>query len=319
MTRARRTSGHSGARRPGGFREGGVEVHLDASGDGPCRPRRDAHQEPRRTSRAPPPLIAARSRGGSPVVGELELAWRLLPNEFIAVTGTNGKTTTTEWIGHVHREAGGRWRWPATSAPPLSSLVGELDPDATVVCEASSFQLEDTERLRARGGGAAQPHARPPRPARRPTTTTSRRSCGSSPTRATTTSRSCPTTSARRSDLGGCARRVAFRREPGRRGRPLDGPVYLRWTQEPLLAPDEIALPGAHNVENAMAAAPRSRSRAASTATPSRAGLRSFAGVPHRLELVADVGRRRYVNDSKATNVDSALVGAALLSRAAST
>ncbi len=40
------------------------------------------------------------------VLGELELAWRLIPNEFVAVTGTNGKTTTTEWIGHVHREAG---------------------------------------------------------------------------------------------------------------------------------------------------------------------------------------------------------------------
>ena len=49
-------------------------------------------------------MVAARSRG-LPVLGELELAWRLLPNEFIAVTGTNGKTTTTEWIGHIHREA----------------------------------------------------------------------------------------------------------------------------------------------------------------------------------------------------------------------
>ena len=52
------------------------------------------------------------------MLGEVELAWRLIPNEFIAVTGTNGKTTTTELIGHIHREAGRcRWRWPATWAP----------------------------------------------------------------------------------------------------------------------------------------------------------------------------------------------------------
>ena len=63
------------------------------------------------------PVIAAARERGIPVLGELELAWRLLPNEFIAVTGTNGKTTTVELLGHIHREAGRRrWRSPATSA-----------------------------------------------------------------------------------------------------------------------------------------------------------------------------------------------------------
>ena len=90
-------------------------------------------------------MVAARAHG-LPVLGELELAWRLLENEFIAVTGTNGKTTTTEWIGHIHREAGAaRRRSPATSAPRLPRWSGSSAPDATVVCEASSFQLEDTD------------------------------------------------------------------------------------------------------------------------------------------------------------------------------
>jgi UDP-N-acetylmuramoylalanine--D-glutamate ligase len=86
---------------------------------------------------------AARERG-IPVLGELELAWRLLENEFVAVTGTNGKTTTVELIGHIYREAGLPVAVAGNVGTALSSLVGSLDPVATVVCEASSFQLEDT-------------------------------------------------------------------------------------------------------------------------------------------------------------------------------
>ena len=91
------------------------------------------------------PVIAAARERGLEVVGELELAWRLLPNEFIAVTGTNGKTTTVELLGAMHRAAGvaGR-RSPATSARRSRRSSARSTPDAVVVCEASSFQLEDT-------------------------------------------------------------------------------------------------------------------------------------------------------------------------------
>src|SRR5919198_1067938 len=71
---------------------------------------------------------------GIEVVGELEIGWRLLPNDFVAVTGTNGKTTTTELIGAIHREA----RLPVAVAgnvgTPVSAFAGSLGPDATVVC-----------------------------------------------------------------------------------------------------------------------------------------------------------------------------------------
>jgi UDP-N-acetylmuramoylalanine--D-glutamate ligase len=86
---------------------------------------------------------AARERG-IPVIGELELAWRLIENEFVAVTGTNGKTTTVELIGHIYREAGLPVAVAGNVGTALSSLIGSLDAAATVVCEASSFQLEDT-------------------------------------------------------------------------------------------------------------------------------------------------------------------------------
>ena len=91
------------------------------------------------------PVVAAARERGATVVGELELAWRLLANRFVAVTGTNGKTTVTELLGHMWRTAGEPVAVAGNVGTPLASLVGELDADATVVCECSSFQLEDTE------------------------------------------------------------------------------------------------------------------------------------------------------------------------------
>src|SRR5215217_6807269 len=90
-----------------------------------------------------PVVQAARARG-LPVVGELELGWRLVPNDVIAITGSNGKTTTTELVGQIHRAAGVPVAVAGNVGTALSSLAGKLDRAAVVVCEASSFQLEDT-------------------------------------------------------------------------------------------------------------------------------------------------------------------------------
>ena len=90
-----------------------------------------------------PAIVAARERG-LPVMGELELAWRLLPQRFVAVTGTNGKTTTAELLGAIWREAGLPVAVAGNVGTPLASLVGGLEADATVVCEVSSFQAEDS-------------------------------------------------------------------------------------------------------------------------------------------------------------------------------
>ncbi len=123
--------------------DAGVEVHLDASGDALAARAGTLIKSPG-VPQSAPIVVAARARG-VPVLGELELAWRLVPNEFVAVTGTNGKTTTSEWIGHIYREAGLPVAVVGNVGTAASSLVGALAPDATVVCEASSFQLEDTE------------------------------------------------------------------------------------------------------------------------------------------------------------------------------
>ena len=111
----------------GRLREAGVEVHLDASGDVLAARAGTLIKSPGVPQNAPV-VEAARARG-IPVLGELEIAWRLLSNEFIAVTGTNGKTTTTEWIGHVHREAALPVEVAGNVGTAVSSLIDAADAE----------------------------------------------------------------------------------------------------------------------------------------------------------------------------------------------
>src|SRR5579862_5344289 len=122
----------------------GVEVHLDASADAIAAIQKAGALVKSPGVPATAPLVAAARARGLPVLGEVELAWRLLDNEFVAVTGTNGKTTTTEWIGHIHREAGVPVEVAGNVGTAATSLIGHTSPEATIACEVSSFQLEDT-------------------------------------------------------------------------------------------------------------------------------------------------------------------------------
>src|SRR5215210_8153131 len=82
----------------------GVELHTGTDAVHLLERVRAVVKSPGVPSQAP--VVARARERGMPVLGELELAWRCLPNEVVAVTGTNGKTTTTELLGHLHREAG---------------------------------------------------------------------------------------------------------------------------------------------------------------------------------------------------------------------
>jgi UDP-N-acetylmuramoylalanine--D-glutamate ligase len=281
--------------------DAGIEVHTEASGVELLGRVRAVVKSPGVPGSAAA-IVAARERV-LPVLGELELGWRLLPNEFIAVSGTNGKTTTVELIGHIHREAGLAVAVAGNVGTALSGLAGELERRATVVCEASSFQLEDTldfapeaavllnvdaDHLDRHGTFAAYLAAKLELFRRQGNDDVAVFPCDLAV-----------------EDIGGCARRVCF-------GEGLEAEVALRagqlwWVDEPLLAADEIRLPGAHNVNNAMAAAAVCLARGVDM-TAVRDGLRTFAGVPHRLERVDDQDGVSYVNDSKATNVASTIV-----------
>ncbi len=228
-----------------------------------------------------PPVAAARSKG-IPVVSEIELGARLLPNPILGVTGTNGKTTTTALLGAMFEAA----RIPAEVAGnigrPLTSLVGVIGPDAWIVCELSSFQLEDIETLQPRiavllnlepdhidrhGSFEAYRDAKLRIFENQDANDVAVVPLGLGP-------------------LPGAAARVEF-----------DG-------DDPL--PAEPRIPGAHNRENAAAATVAARA-AGIPDTAIAEALTSFRGVEHRIEEVATIAGVRYVNDSKATNVAAAL------------
>ncbi len=250
------------------------------------------------------PVVAAALAGGLQVIGEVELGWRLLEHEFIALTGSNGKTTTVELIGHIHRTAGLPVVVAGNVGISLASLAGTLEPGTVVVCEVSSFQLEDVvafapeaavllnlaeDHLDRHGTFAAYRAAKLAVFAHQPPGTLAVVPAGLA-----------------LDDAGGAAERIAFGDGPEPDLSHRDGTLY--WRGARLMAAADIRLRGAHNRENAMAAAAVCLARGVSPDAV-RDALTTFAGVPHRLEEIAVKHGVLYVNDSKATNVASAEVG----------
>jgi UDP-N-acetylmuramoylalanine--D-glutamate ligase len=285
----------------GRLREAGVELHLDASGDALAARAGTLIKSPGVPQNAP--VVVAARRRGIPVHGELELAWRLVRNEFIAVTGTNGKTTTTEWIGHVHRDAGLPVAVAGNVGTAVASLAGSLPADATVVCEASSFQLEDSVAFSPEAAvllNLASDHL-------------DRHGTYDDYVAAKlrifanqgNDDIAVAPADLEIVDLGGCARRVLFGEGNGAELSARSG--HLWWDEQPLIRTAEISLPGDHNRQNAMAVAAVCLARGLEAEAVAD-GLRTFAGVAHRLELIATKCGVAYVNDSKATNVASTLV-----------
>ena len=249
-----------------------------------------------------PVIVAARSRG-LPVLGELELAWRMLANEFIAVTGTNGKTTTVELIGHIHREAGLPVAVAGNVGTAASSLAGSVEPEVTIVCEASSFQLEDTVGFAPEA--AVLLNVTPDHLDRHATFEAYLEAKLRVFALQGNDDLAVYPLGLGVEDLGGCARRVSFGDGPGAELSQRAGQLWL--LERPLLAVSELRLRGAHNVQNAMAAAAVCLARGVDLDAV-RSGLRSFAGVRHRLQELARRDGVLYVNDSKATNIASTKV-----------
>ena len=218
---------------------------------------------------------AARARG-IPVWSEVELGSRLLENPIVGVTGTNGKTTTSELLGVMLGApvAGNVGR-------ALSELDGKIEPGGVVVCEVSSFQLEDIHEFRPRV--AVLLNLEPDHLDRHGSIDAYR------------AAKLRIFENQQETDVAVVPR--GFDRVPGHGWR-----IEFEPADE---LPAEPAIPGAHNRENAAAATAAARALRTPDARIA-AALETFPGVAHRLEPVAEVRGVRFVNDSKATNTSAA-------------
>jgi UDP-N-acetylmuramoylalanine--D-glutamate ligase len=227
------------------------------------------------------PLVAAARARKVPVWSEVELGYRLLPGHLVGVTGTNGKTTTSELLGAMLDSpvAGNVGR-------ALTELDGQVGEGDWIICELSSFQLEDIHELRPRVSVLL--NLEPDHLDRH----------GSFEAYRETKLRIFENQEA--GDIAVLPR--GFDEVAGHASR-LEFGVDDELPAEPLI-------PGAHNRENAAAATAAARAIGVADEQIANA-LRTFAGVEHRLELVAEKKGVRYVNDSKATNTAAARRAAA--------
>jgi UDP-N-acetylmuramoylalanine--D-glutamate ligase len=226
-------------------------------------------------------LVAAARARGVAVWSEVELGARILASPLLGVTGTNGKTTTCELLGEIFRAAGRPVAVAGNVGRPLTGLDGALAEDAWIVCELSSFQLEDIHELRPRIAvllNITPDHLDRHRDLDAYRAAKLRIFENQGPEDVAVVPRGFPA-------VPGEGRRVEFAAE------------------DPL--PAEPRLPGEHNRENAAAATVAAQAAGIPDDAIASA-LASFAGVPHRLELVRELDGVRWVNDSKATNPDAA-------------
>lgn len=269
------------------------------------------------------PAVSAARRSGVPVISELELALSALPGvPYIAVTGTNGKTTVTSIIGHLLRSLGLETEVAGNIGRPLSEVALQSRPPAWIALEVSSYQLHDTPSITPTVGvltnltpdhldryGDINSYYGDKALLFRNATSTSRWVVNADDSVALDMARNAAGYLLRFSGEG--------RLSDGFYDRQHGALILL---DEPLLRRTELPLLGDHNVGNALAAALAVASAdSAHTSINARrriaAGLKNMPPLAHRLEMVADANGVVWVNDSKATNVAAAKVGISAMTR----
>jgi len=256
------------------------------------------------------PLLQARLQG-VPIIGEIELAAQFLQGRIVAITGSNGKTTTTTLTGEILAASGLPVAVGGNIGTPAISLVDQTTPQSFVVLEVSSFQLETIQTFRP--FISAILNITPDHLDRHRTleayvdakarifesqnaTDFCVLNADDAAANALTSRAKCPVLHfSRRTEVPA----GVFVRQ---------GKVFFRngETEREILPVEEITLQGAHNLENVLAAVCIA-SLAGCPANKIRQAVHAFKAVEHRLEFVAEIAGVRYFNDSKATNVDATI------------
>ena len=272
-----------------------------------------------------PPLAAARAAGREPV-GEIEVALHYLPGlRYVAVTGTNGKTTTTAMIGHLLRALGHDAPDAGNIGTPLAALALADAAPGWAALELSSYQLHDTPSVRPTVGvvtnlspdhldryaGVDEYYADKALLFRN-ATSASRWVLNADDAEVLRLHERLPGGHAVRAGLPGRTYRFSVRGADAEAHYDRAADVLVLHG-EPLLARAELALLGDHNVANALAAAlavsvADDAHRMPAARRTMAAALRTFGALEHRLEPVPTSDGVLWINDSKATNVSSTLV-----------
>lgn len=257
-----------------------------------------------------PELTQARSFG-LPIIGELELAARFLKGRTLAITGSNGKTTTTTLVGEILKESGKPTLVGGNIGVPVVALIDESTAETWSVLEVSSFQLESTQEFHPAISvilnitpdhldrhGSFENYA-----------------LAKERIFATQTASDCLVLNADNARAAAAAARSKARVYWFSMEYPIDQGAWVEEGQvcfraekggvsESIVPLSAIPLKGGHNVENVLAAVCAAR-LAGCPAESVRRAIEKFKAVEHRLEFVATLNGVDYYNDSKATNVDA--------------
>jgi UDP-N-acetylmuramoylalanine--D-glutamate ligase len=257
-----------------------------------------------------PALVQARA-AGEPVIGEIELAARFFPGSIVAITGSNGKTTTTTLAGEIVASSGRPTVVGGNIGTPAISLVEGATPETTMVLEISSFQLETIESFHPKVAvvlNVTPDHLDRHGTFRAYADAKARIFENQQPTDFAVLNADDSTCA----ELGAKVKSQVFwfsrKREVEQGAFVRDGSIYFRSSagEQEVIPVSEIALKGAHNVENVLAAVAVGM-LAGSTSAQIRQTVQGFKAVEHRIEYLATIKGVEYYNDSKATNVDATI------------